>query len=74
MLFRSVKNVDRMFVDAVEAVNARGYDTGAMMKLCNVTKVKANTAGLPKPSLKKRKRATKAEIDGSMKSLLCFKK
>ena len=69
-----VKNVDRMFVDAVEAVNARGYDTGAMMKLCNVTKVKANTAGLPKPSLKKRKRATKAEIDGSMKSLLCFKK
>jgi DNA polymerase elongation subunit (family B) len=70
-----VCDVGKMFADAVERVKARGLDTKAMMKLCKVTKMNpSSTISLPKPSVKKRKRATKNDVDSSLKSLMCFKK
>lgn len=69
-----VDNVDRMFMDAVEQVKARGLDTASMMKVCAVRKVDGGTTGLPKPKLKKRKRATKTDVDATLTSLMCLKK
>ncbi len=69
-----VPDVDRMFLDAVEQVKARGLNTRAMMRVCRVTARPSSGEVARKPTVRKRKRAKKEEVDAGLKSLMCFKK
>jgi hypothetical protein len=56
-----VPDVDRMFMDAVEQVKARGLNTRAMMRVCRVTARPSSGEVARKPTARKRKRAKKAQ-------------